>query len=57
MGYISSYNTKFVNFMTRKYKKYLIRFEFIDDYLLWLYYYYCGKSRKKYYDQLEKDII
>lgn len=53
MGYISKYDTKFINFVNRKYKS---DFEFFDDYVLWLYYDYFNMNEEKYYKQLEKDI-
>lgn len=56
MGYISRYDTKFLTFMNRKYKKFKVKFEFYDDYILWLYYDYFGKNERLYYKQLEKDL-
>jgi len=56
MGYISKYNNKFVTFMSRKYKKYKVIFEFIDDYKLWLYEDYCVFNERAYYKQLEEDL-
>lgn len=53
MGYISKYDTKFINFVNRKYKT---DFEFFDDYILWLYYDYFNRNEEKYYKQLEKDL-
>lgn len=56
MGYISKYNLTFISFMNRKYKKYNVRFEFIDDYRLWLYEDYCVYDNARYYKQMEKDL-
>lgn len=56
MGYISRYNRTFISYMNKKYKIYSISFEFIDDYLLWLYEDYCVYDSVRYYKQLEKDI-
>lgn len=56
MAYISRYDTKFITFMNRKYRKYNIKFEFIDDYRLWLYEDYCVYDEVDYYKQLEKDL-
>lgn len=54
--YISKYDTKFLTFMNRKYHQYNVNFEFFDDYILWLYYYFCKKNEESYYKQLEKDL-
>lgn len=56
MGYISKYNLKFVNYVSRKYRKYKVDFEFIDDYRTWLYYDYFGGNQELYYERLEKDL-
>lgn len=56
MAYISKYNFKFINYVSRKYKKYKVEFEFIDDYRMWLYYDYFGENKELYYRQLEKDL-
>lgn len=56
MAYISKYDTKFLTFMNRKYKKFNVNFEFFDDYILWLYYDYFGGNDRFYYKQLEKDL-
>lgn len=56
MAYISKYDTKFLTFMNRKYKKYNVFFEFIDDYRLWLYEDYSVYDEVLYYKQLEKDL-
>ncbi len=56
MGYISKYDTKFLTYMNRKYKKYNVNFEFFDDYILWLYYDHLKKDEYLYYKQLEKDL-
>lgn len=56
MGYISRYNRTFISYMNKKYKIYSISFEFIDDYLLWLYEDCCVYDSARYYKQLEKDI-
>lgn len=56
MRYISKYDTKFLTFMNRKYKKYRVQFEFFDDYILWLYYEFVKKSDSLYYKQIEKDL-
>lgn len=56
MPYISKYDTKFITFVSRKYKKYNVSFDYIDDYRLWLYEDYCVYSEALYYKQLEKDL-
>lgn len=56
MAYISKYDTKFLTFMNRKYRKFKVNFEFFDDYILWLFYDYFGEDEKLYYKQLEKDL-
>lgn len=56
MGYISKYDTKFLTFANRKYRKFKVNFEFFDDYILWLFYDYFGENEKLYYKQLEKDL-
>ena len=56
MSYISKYDTKFITFVNRKYKKYKVEFEFIDDYRLWLYEDYCVYDEIAYYKQMEKDL-
>lgn len=56
MAYISKYDTKFLTFMNRKYKKFKVNFEYFDDYILWLFYDYFGENEKLYYKQLEKDL-
>lgn len=54
--YISKYDTKFITFMNKKYKKFGVKFEFYDDYILWLFYDYFKGNEKEYYVQLEKDL-
>lgn len=56
MTYISKYDTKFVTFLNRKYKKYNVFFTYFDDYILWLYYEKLKCNEKKYYQELEDDI-
>lgn len=56
MGYISKYDRTFISFMNKKYKKYNVFFEFIDDYRLWLYEDYCVYDGGAYYKQMEKDL-
>lgn len=56
MSYISKINTNFLNYMNKKYREYDIKFEFWDDYALWLFYDYKKENSQKYYKQLEKDI-
>lgn len=56
MSYISKYDTKFLTFMNRKYKKYNVNFEFYDDYILWLYYDLFDMNDSLYYKCLEKDL-
>jgi len=56
MMYISKYDTKFITFMNKKYKKFGVKFEFYDDYILWLFYDYFKGNEKEYYVQLEKDL-
>ena len=56
MGYISKYDTKFLTYINRKYRKYKVCFEFFDDYVCWLFYDYFGMNEELYYNQLEKDI-
>ena len=53
MGYISKYDTTFINFINKKYKK---NFKYWDDYALWLYYkrLYCNADL--YYRNIEKDL-
>jgi len=56
MMYISKYDTKFITFMNKKYKEFGVKFEFYDDYILWLFYDYFKGNEKEYYVQLEKDL-
>lgn len=56
MGYISKYDRTFISFMNKKYKKYNVFFEFIDDYRLWLYEDYCVYDVGAYYKHMEKDL-
>ena len=56
MSYISKYDTKFVTFINRRYKRYKVSFEFFDDYILWLYYTLCKSNSKLYYKKLENDL-
>lgn len=56
MGYISKYDTTFLTFVNRKYATYRVRFEFIDDYRLWLFYEFCQKKEVFYYKQMERDL-
>ena len=53
MGYISKYDTKFINFVNRKHNK---SFSFFDDYIMWLFYVKCRCSERMYYKLLEKDM-
>lgn len=56
MSYVSKYDTKFLTFMNRKYRKYHVKFEFWDDYILWLYFDLYKMNDKLYYKNLEKDM-
>lgn len=53
MGYISKYDTTFINFVNKKYKK---CFRYFDDYILWLYYKKLQCNEVMYYRTLEKDL-
>ena len=53
MGYISKIDTKFITFVNRKYKK---KFNYFDDYILWLYYIKCKCKDSMYYTFIEKDL-
>lgn len=56
MSYISKYDTKFITFINRRYKRYKVSFTYFDDYILWLFYKLCKCDEKYYYSKLEKDI-
>lgn len=56
MGYISKYDRTFLSFISRKYNDYRVRFEFFDDYVLWLFYDYSKENEEFYYRQLEDDL-
>lgn len=53
MGYISKYDTKFINFVNRKYNT---DFSFFDDYILWLYYKKCNSDESEYFTNLQDDM-
>ena len=53
MGYISKYDTTFINFVNKKYKK---CFRYWDDYVLWLYWKKLQCNREMYYITIEKDL-
>ena len=55
MGYISKLDTKFLTYMNRKYHKFDIRFEYYDDYALFLYD-LCKQDYEEYYIALEEDL-
>ena len=42
--------------MNRKYKKYHVKFDYWDDYILWLYYDLYKMNDEDYYTNLEQDI-
>ena len=56
MSFVSKYDTKFLTFMNRKYKKYHVKFDYWDDYILWLYYDLYKMNDDNYYTNLEQDI-
>ena len=56
MAYIRKIDKSFVNYMTNKYEKYQVLFEYIDDYRLWLFEKFCSYDEQKYYEVLEDDI-
>ena len=53
MGYISKYDTTFINFVNKKYKK---CFRYWDDYVLWLYWKKLQCNREMYYITIEKEL-
>lgn len=56
MGYIRKSDITFIIYMNRKYKDYQVGFEFIDDYLLWVYEELCHFNEIFYYQKLEEDL-
>ena len=56
MSFVSKYDTKFLTFMNRKYKDYHVKFDYWDDYILWLYYDLYKMNDENYYTNLEQDI-
>ena len=47
MAYIRKIDKSFVNYMTNKYEKYQVLFEYIDDYRLWLFEKFCSYDEGK----------
>jgi hypothetical protein len=55
MGYISKLDMRFLTYMNRKYRDKNVKFEYYDDYALFLYD-LCKKDDEEYYICLEEDL-
>lgn len=55
--YLSTLDTTFLTFTTRKYvKDNNVRFNSFDDYAMFIYYKICNEDTERYYEILEDDL-